>query len=164
MGDRNAAAQRATRLFGVISDTHGQVRQEALEALRGCERIIHAGDVGGQEVLEQLTTVAPVSAVRGNMDFGGWANGLPSDLVIEIDGRSLYVLHDPYALDLDPAAAGFDMVITGHTHRADLYEREGVVFLNPGSAGPRRHSRPPTIALLRISDTGLDAEIIDLDE
>lgn len=140
------------------------LRPEAVSALLGSERIIHAGDVGSLEVLDLLRKIAPVSAVRGNMDVGRWAAALPQDEVVELAGRFLYVRHDPYALDLDPVAAGFQAVITGHTHRPKLEHREGVLHLNPGSAGPRRSSRPPTLALLRISTSSLSAEVIDLDE
>ena len=150
------------RLVGVISDTHGLVRPEALEALRGVALIVHAGDIGGPEVLARLREIAPVTAVRGNNDHGPWADALPETDVVDVDGRLLYVLHDVKTLDLDPAAAGFHAVIAGHSHKPSIDERGGVLFLNPGSAGPRRFSLPVALARLRVGGARLDAEIVRL--
>jgi putative phosphoesterase len=149
--------------IGVISDTHGLVRPEALRALAGADLIVHAGDVGGPEVLEALRAVAPVVAVRGNNDRGRWAATLSETEVIETDGRSLYVLHDVKELDVDPRAAGFDAVIAGHSHQPRIDRRDGVLYLNPGSAGPRRFRLPIAVAWLAVEPAGLDAEIIQLD-
>jgi putative phosphoesterase len=148
----------------VISDTHGLVRPAALKALSGSELVIHAGDVGSPEVLAQLRAVAPVVAVRGNNDRGAWAEQLPLTEVIDLDGVFLYVLHDVKELDLDPCAAGFRAVIAGHSHRPGAEDRHGVLFLNPGSAGPRRFSLPITLARLTIRAGDLQAAIIPLEE
>jgi uncharacterized protein len=149
--------------IGVISDTHGLVRPQALRALAGADLIVHAGDVGGPAVLEALRGVAPVVAVRGNNDRGAWAAALSETEVVETDGRSLYVLHDLKALDLDPRAAGFDAVIAGHSHQPRIDRRDGVLYLNPGSAGPRRFRLPIAVAWLAIEPAGVDAEIVQLD-
>jgi putative phosphoesterase len=158
--------ERATneRLIGVISDTHGLVRPAALTALSGCELIVHAGDVGTPDVLARLQAIAPVVAVRGNNDRGAWAEPLPATEVVEIDGMCLYVLHDLKELDLDPRAAGFRAVIAGHSHRPGIEERTGVLFVNPGSAGPRRFTLPITLARLRLRGRDLDASIVHLEE
>ena len=137
-------ASRMSRLVGVISDTHGLVRPAALTALAGSQLIVHAGDVGSPEVLDQLRGIAPVVAVRGNNDRGAWAECLSATEVVDLDGVFLYVLHDVKELDLDPRAAGFRAVIAGHSHRPGMEERDGVLFLNPGSAGPRRFTLPIT--------------------
>jgi len=149
---------------GVISDTHGLLRPEALAALRGSDLIVHAGDVGAPEVLAGLRAVAPVTAVRGNNDRGAWARALGDSEAVEVAGRWLYVLHDVHELDLDPAAAGFAAVIAGHSHRPLVEERRGVLFVNPGSAGPRRFTLPATVARLSISGGRASAEIIELAE
>jgi uncharacterized protein len=149
--------------IGVISDTHGLVRPQALRALAGADLIVHAGDVGAPEVLDALRAVAPVVAVRGNNDRGEWAAALAETEVVERDGRSLYVLHDLKELDLDPRVAGFDAVIAGHSHQPRIERRDGVLYLNPGSAGPRRFRLPIAIAWLAIDPAGLDAEIVHLD-
>ena len=146
-------------LVGVISDTHGHLRPEVAEAFAGVDLIIHAGDIGNNEVLEALRSIAPVHAVRGNMD-GGWAYGLPVTEVVEVGEVLIYVLHDAYLLNLDPAAAGFVAVINGHTHRAAVEKRKGVLFLNPGSAGP--YSSSGTVALLRIRGTSIVPEVVTL--
>jgi putative phosphoesterase len=148
---------------GVISDTHGLVRPEALRALQGSELIVHAGDVGHPDVLTALEQIAPVVAVRGNNDHGPWADALPGSEVIEIGGASLYVLHDVAELDLDPAAAGFQAVVSGHSHRPRIDTRGGVLFVNPGSIGPRRFTLPVALALLHLSQSDLRAEIVELD-
>ena len=151
------------RTLGVISDTHGLVRPEAVRALDGCELIIHAGDVGKPEVLEELREIAPVVAVRGNVDTGRWAKSLPSSEVVEVAGHRLYVLHDLGALDLDPSAAGFRVVISGHSHEPAAQEREGVLYLNPGSAGPRRFDLPICLARLDVRRGDFLPEFVDLD-
>jgi len=147
---------------GVISDTHGLLRPEALRALAGCERILHAGDIGKPEVLDALARIAPVVAVRGNNDAGAWAEKLPASEVVELGGVSLYLLHDLAELDLDPEAAGFAAVISGHSHRPSASVRDGVLYLNPGSAGPRRFRLPIALARLTIESGKLEHELIEL--
>jgi uncharacterized protein len=147
-------------VVGVISDTHGTVRPEAIDALRGCNLLIHAGDVGDPEVIDQLRALAPVSVVRGNVDTGAWASGIPPTEVVEVHGRSIYVLHDLSQLDLDPAAAGFAAVVYGHSHRPSIETRNRVLYLNPGSAGPRRFKLSVTLALLRVTRGELRPEIV----
>lgn len=153
----------ATLTLGVISDTHGQLRPEAVEALRGVDRILHAGDVGAPEVLEELARVAPVVAVRGNVDRGAWADGLPETAEVEAGGARLYLFHDRKALAIDPGAAGFAAVVSGHSHQPGVEEREGVLYLNPGSAGPRRFRLPVALARLRVGGGRLEPEIQELD-
>ena len=148
----------------MISDTHGLLRPSALEALRGCELIVHAGDVGKLEVLEGLRTVAPVMAVRGNVDHDTWNEDLPDTRIVQAGEVYLYVLHDLDALDLDPAGGGFSAVISGHSHQPSIKERGGVLYLNPGSAGPRRFSLPVSLALLHVRGHDLQAEIVPLEE
>jgi len=147
---------------GVISDTHGLLRPEALRALAGSERILHAGDIGKPEVLDALARIAPVVAVRGNNDAGAWAEKLPASEVVELGGVSLYLLHDLAELDLDPEAAGFAAVISGHSHRPSASVRDGVLYLNPGSAGPRRFRLPIALARLTIESGKLEHELIEL--
>lgn len=136
---------------GLISDTHGLLRPEAKRALAGVDVIIHAGDIGAPGLLEELATVAPVRAVRGNNDRGAWAHALPLTEALELEGVSIYVLHDVKELDLDPAAAGFAVVVAGHSHRPAIELRQGVLYLNPGSAGPRRFSLPVAVGFLEIA-------------
>ncbi|HXE80966.1 MAG TPA: metallophosphoesterase family protein, partial [Vicinamibacterales bacterium] len=138
------------------------LRPEAVEALHPSDLIIHAGDVGGPSVLTGLRAIAPTFAVRGNVDTAPWARSLPATEVVEAGGLHLYVLHDLAELDLDPAAAGFSAVITGHSHRAAAEVRRGVLFLNPGSAGPRRFRLPVTAARLRVENGRLTHEIVEL--
>ena len=147
---------------GVISDTHGLLRPEAVEALAGSDLIIHAGDVGDPAIIDRLRAIAPVFAVRGNIDKGNWAARLPMTELVEAGGRLLFVLHDIAELDLDPAAAGFAAVVFGHSHQPLIETREGVLFLNPGSAGPRRFKLPIAVARVRVSAQRLEAEIIEL--
>lgn len=149
--------------LGVISDTHGLLRPQALALLAGCELIVHAGDIGKAEVLTKLRTIAPVVAVRGNNDKDAWARTLPTTEVAEFSGFYLYVLHDLHDLDLDPATAGFRVVITGHSHRPDVAFRAGVLFLNPGSAGPRRSKLPVSLAVLEVRDQTPTARIEFID-
>ena len=148
--------------IGVISDTHGFVRPEALQALAGVERIIHAGDVGGADVVEALTRIAPVDVVRGNNDKDAWGRQLAPWLALEFEGVGVHVLHDLNEIDLDPAAAGFRVVIAGHSHKPRVTERDGVLFVNPGSAGPRRFSLPITLGYLDIEAGAARAEIRSL--
>lgn len=163
-GPLNTGKERGTAtLVGVISDTHGRLRPEALEALEGSELILHAGDVGEPGILDGLGRIAPVVAVRGNMDRGDWAAELPETEVVEVGEASLYLLHDLGRLDLDPGAAGFAAVVSGHTHRPEIQERDGVLYLNPGSAGPRRLRLPVSVARLRVRGAALEAEIVELD-
>jgi len=152
----------APHRVGVISDTHGLMRPQALEALRGCERIIHAGDVGDADILRDLEAVAPVEAVRGNVDLERWARSLPDTHVVEVGGVSIYVLHSLDDLDLDPAAAGFGVVVSGHSHRPLAERKGGVLYLNPGSAGPRRFTLPVTVAILRVNGGKTSAEIVEI--
>jgi len=149
-------------IVGVISDTHGLLRPQALAALEGSELIVHAGDVGNPHILEQLRGIAPTTAVRGNIDTGAWATSLPIAEVVEVGDVHLYVLHDLAALDLDPTAAGFAAVISGHSHRPAADVRNGVLYLNPGSAGPRRFTLPITVARLEIVGERISHDIIEL--
>src|SRR6476469_349039 len=143
-------------LVGVISDTHGLLRPEAVAAVRGTDMIIHAGDVGRPEVLDALRQLAPTVAVRGNVDTQAWAAKLPVTEVVEINPLLIRLLHDIAELDLDPAAAGFAAVIFGHSHKPSIEWRDGVLYLNPGSAGPRRFKLPVTIARLRASGSTIE--------
>jgi hypothetical protein len=138
---------------GLISDTHGLLREEALDALRGNELIIHAGDVGGPQILTSLRQLAPVIAVKGNIDKGLWASELPATAMVEAGPATIYVLHDIQELDLDPAAAGIHIVVSGHSHKPSRSEKSGVLYVNPGSAGPRRFHLPLTVARLDLSAT-----------
>jgi putative phosphoesterase len=147
---------------GVISDTHGLLRPEALEALRGAEHILHAGDVGDPAILDALLTIAPVTAIRGNIDEGGPCSHLPPTELAELDGRNIYMLHDVKKLDLNPEAAGISAVVFGHSHKPLVEWRRGVLFLNPGSAGPRRFQLPASVAWLHIEAAGLSAQVVDL--
>ena len=152
------------RKIGLISDTHGLLREEALQALRGSDLIIHAGDVGDSKILEALQKIAPVVAVRGNVDTAEWAKSLPETAVVEAGEVNIYVLHDANALDLDPKAAGFQIVVSGHSHKPGQTERKEVMFLNPGSAGPRRFRLPITVALLDLAVRPWRAEFLDLEK
>jgi len=147
---------------GVISDTHGLMRREALDALRDADLIIHAGDIGKPSVLETLETIAPVFAVRGNIDRGEWASSLPASRLVEVESVRIYVVHDIKDLDIDPVAESIQMVISGHSHMPAIVERNGVSFLNPGSAGPRRFSLPISMAVIRISGRRIQARLVDL--
>jgi uncharacterized protein len=148
-------------LIGVISDTHGLLRPEAVAALRGSQHIIHAGDVGAPEILDELRKLAPVTAIRGNIDKAAWARTLPETEVLELGGISIYILHDLAQLDLNPAAAGFRVVISGHSHIAKQ-ETRGVLYFNPGSAGPKRFKLPITLGKLIIEHGKVRGEIIQL--
>ena len=149
-------------LIGVISDTHGLLRPEAMAALRGAEHIVHAGDVGKPEILQQLGEIAPVTAVRGNIDKGTWALKLPETQVVELSGITIYVLHDLGTLDLKPQAAGFEVVISGHSHVPKQEMRDGVLYFNPGSAGPRRFKLPITVGRIFIENGEVRGEIVTI--
>ena len=151
-------------LIGVISDTHGLIRPEALQALRGVDLIIHAGDIGKPEVIEALKSIAPVVAVRGNNDKEKWARRFPETAVVEVGEVRIYLIHNVKELEIDPATAGFRVVISGHSHRPSVVERDGVLFLNPGSAGPRRFKLPVAIVRLRIRGESLNPRIVELTE
>lgn len=148
--------------IGVISDTHGLLRPETLAALKGSELIIHAGDIGKPEVLASLRSVAPVLAIRGNNDRESWAKNIPDVLNLRLNGIGLYVIHNVNDLEIDPAANGFHAVISGHSHKPGIATRDGVVFINPGSAGPRRFKLPVALARLRIQGQKVNAKIIEL--
>ncbi len=149
--------------IGVISDTHGLLRPQIVDRLKACSHILHAGDIGAQEVLDQLNSIAPVVAVRGNMDFGSWSNELPVAEIVRLGGIFFYVLHNLDYLDLDPVAADIQVVISGHTHQSRLFEKEGVIYLNPGSAGHRRKHYPVSMATIRIEGEKVTPWIIEID-
>jgi hypothetical protein len=148
--------------IGLISDTHGLLRPQAIAALRDCDHIIHGGDIGKPQILEALSELAPVTAVRGNNDQGPWAETLPETLHVELGGVPFYVLHDLAQLDIDPQSAGVRVVVSGHSHRPLAQERKGVLFINPGSAGPRRFRLPITVAELVIDDQSITPHIVEL--
>jgi hypothetical protein len=149
-------------VIGVISDTHGLLRPQAVDALRGSDLIIHAGDVGTPDILDALRAIAPVFAVRGNIDRGAWAERLPMIELVEAGGRLVHVLHNIAELDVDPATAGFAAVVYGHSHQPAIETRDGVLFFNPGSAGPRRFKLPIAVGRIDISDGHLHPQIAEL--
>lgn len=149
-------------LVGVISDTHGLLRPEAIEALRGSDRILHAGDVGDPKILETLARIAPVNAIRGNIDTEPWARTLPESEVVETGDISIYMLHNLSQLDLKPEAAGFRVVLHGHSHKPNIEEKNGVLYFNPGSAGPRRFHLPVSVGKLIIQSGKVRAELIEI--
>ncbi len=148
------------KVVGVIADTHGLVRPEAKQALMGVDVLVHAGDIGKPDVLEELSAIAPLTVIRGNVDK--WAAELPDTRVLKVEGRYLYILHNLSELDFDPQAAGFAAVISGHSHKPLVAEKAGVLYLNPGSAGPRRLTLPVAVAKLEVSRNRVNAEIIRL--
>jgi uncharacterized protein len=152
----------SSKQVGVISDTHGLVRDEALAALHGSDLIVHAGDIGSPAVLEALRRIAPTYAVRGNNDRDSWGMSLPLTEVVTVGAHHLYLLHDIADLDLDPVAAGFAAVICGHSHKPRIEWRDGVLYLNPGSAGPRRFKLPIAVARMRVSPEGLAPDLVEL--
>jgi uncharacterized protein len=154
--------ERNAKLIGVIADTHALLRPEAVAALQGSDLIVHAGDIGNPRVLEGLRAIAPVVAVRGNMDEPWWAHSLQKSEVIQVAQTWFYVIHDLDDLDLDPVAAGFSAVIYGHSHHPSIQMRKGVLLLNPGSAGPRRFELPVSVALIRLENGLLDPRLIEL--
>jgi uncharacterized protein len=150
--------------IGVISDTHGLLRSEAERYLVGVAHIVHAGDIGRPDVIARLRQIAPVTAIRGNVDTGPWAERYPETETVRIGGRSLYLLHDIHELKLDPSACGIDVVISGHSHRPRIETIDGVLHLNPGSAGPRRFNLPVTVATLELNQSGIQPSIHHLVE
>jgi len=148
-------------LIGVISDTHGLLRPEAVAALRGVEHILHAGDVGDIAILDALREIAPVTAIRGNVDALGACAELPATDVVELGGKLFYLVHSVHDLDIDPVAAGVAVVVSGHSHKASVEMRGDVVFFNPGSAGPRRFSLPVTVGFVTVED-GVEASVMEL--
>jgi len=153
---------KARVVVGVISDTHGLIRSGALAALRGVRYIIHAGDVGDPSILNALAEIAPVTAIRGNIDRDAWARRLPETEVVEFGGVLIYILHDLDQLDLKPEASGFHVVIYGHSHVAKQETRNGVLYFNPGSAGPRRFKLPVSVGKLTIHGGKVRAEVVEL--
>lgn len=149
-------------MIGVISDTHGLLRPEAVELLRGSEHIIHAGDIGSPDIVAELKKIAPVTAIRGNVDVQSWARQFAETEVVELARRSIYVIHDLNALELKPQAAGFAAVICGHTHQPKQETREGVLYFNPGSAGPRRFLLPLSVGRLELLEGEMRATIVEL--
>ncbi len=149
-------------MIGLISDTHGLVRPEVLPVFAGAALIIHAGDIGTSEVLKELKSIAPVIAVRGNNDKDAWASAIPETKVIQVGKVSIYVLHDLKEIDLSPGAAGYQVVVSGHSHRPLIDKREGVLYVNPGSAGPRRFKLPVTVARLTIEGPKVEGEVVNL--
>ncbi|HEV2431507.1 MAG TPA: metallophosphoesterase family protein [Burkholderiales bacterium] len=147
---------------GLISDTHGLLRPEALAFLRGSDFIVHAGDIGDAAVLEELRRLAPLTAVRGNNDNGPWAKSIAETEVLEVGGVLIYVLHDLAELDLDPVAAGFRVVVSGHSHHPSVEDRDGVLYVNPGSSGPRRFKLPIAVAELQVAGSSVKARIVEL--
>jgi putative phosphoesterase len=148
---------------GLISDTHGLLRPEAVTFLRGSDFIVHAGDIGDASILRDLNALAPVTAVRGNNDKGAWAKAIADFEVLQVEDVSIYVLHEVAGLDLDPVAAGFQVVVSGHSHKPAIQTRDGVLFVNPGSAGPRRFTLPIAAAELDISGASVKARLVELD-
>jgi uncharacterized protein len=159
---RTPAPTRAVAIIGVISDTHGLLRPEVLAALRGSDYIIHAGDIGDPAILKRLVEIAPVTAIRGNVDRDAWARKVPATNVLEVGEVSIYVLHNLNQLDLKPESAGFQVVVSGHTHVAKFETKNGVLYFNPGSAGPRRFRLPVTVGRLHVKDGKASAEIIEI--
>lgn len=149
-------------IIGVISDTHGLLRDEAVAVLRGCDLILHAGDIGNEAVIDGLNSIAQVIAIRGNVDSGAWTKHYPETEVAQFGSRYFYLLHNLADLDIDPAAAGFAAVISGHSHLPKIATKEGVLYVNPGSAGPRRFKLPIAVAKIFVDDSELRAEIIEL--
>jgi putative phosphoesterase len=149
-------------VVGVISDTHGLLRPDAIQALSRCAFIVHAGDIGSRELLDELRALCPVHAVRGNMDRGAWAAELPVRCIVTAEGRSIMVIHDLEELDLKPETQSLAAVVSGHTHRAHEYRRAGVLYFNPGSAGPRRTALAASVGKLYVTTDRIDAETIDV--
>lgn len=148
--------------IGIISDTHKLLRPEAIDSLQGVDLILHAGDIGAEEIIDQLGEIAPVKAIRGNIDKGDWASRFPINEVVAVSGNLIYILHNLADLDLEPAATGFAVVVSGHSHVPKISGRDGVLFINPGSAGPRRFKLPIALAKLTVDEFGLHAIIEEL--
>jgi putative phosphoesterase len=155
-------SSRARQVIGVVSDTHGLLRPEAARALAGVNRIIHAGDIGKPEILTELKKIAPLAAIRGNNDRGAWARQLPEVRSVKIGRHQLYLIHDVNELDFDPAARGFRIVVSGHSHKPSISEKDGVLFVNPGSPGPRRFRLPVAIGKIWLEGADVRVEIIEL--
>ncbi|HEY1370864.1 MAG TPA: metallophosphoesterase family protein [Candidatus Binatia bacterium] len=151
------------KTIGVISDTHGLLRPEALEALRGSDLILHAGDIGAPEVLERLRVIADVVAIKGNNDRDPWARNISETATVSVEGVEIYIIHNVHDLDFNPAAAGVRVVVSGHSHMPSIAEKNGVIYLNPGSAGPRRFKLPIAVARLQIDGQSVRDKIITLD-
>jgi putative phosphoesterase len=151
------------KILGLISDTHGLLREEAVRALAGSDLILHAGDVGGPEILKRLETIAPVVAVRGNVDTDAWGRTLPLTETVTAGPGTIYMIHILKDLDIDPAAGGFQIVVSGHTHKHGQSEKDGVLYINPGSAGPRRFYLPATLARIDLEAKKWNAEFIYLE-
>jgi len=149
--------------IGLVSDTHGLLRPAVLEFLRGSDRIVHAGDIGNAAIIEALERIAPVTAIRGNNDVAPWAANLRDEEIVAIDGTRIYVVHDVNAIAIDLRAQGIRVVVTGHSHRPLVRERDGITFVNPGSAGPRRFALPISVGELIVSASGVRARVIALD-
>jgi len=147
---------------GLISDTHGLLRPEAGAFLRGCSHIVHGGDIGSQDVLRELSLIAPITAVRGNNDKGSWAASLPETKLVQLEDLLIYVIHDLAQLDLEPQAAGINVVVSGHSHQPLIQERDGVLYINPGSAGPRRFKLPIALAELNVEGKSITSRIVEL--
>ena len=148
--------------IGIISDTHGLLRPEVIKHLAGTDHIIHAGDIGAPEVIQGSRSIAPTSAIRGNIDAGEWAKDYPDTELVVLGGRALYVLHNLKAITLDSAASGFDIIISGHSHRPKIVTKNGVLYVNPGSAGPRRFKLPIALAFLTLSDRSILPRIVEI--
>jgi putative phosphoesterase len=148
--------------IGLISDTHGLLRPQAMKQLAGTDHIIHAGDIGGPEVVEGLRRIAPTTAIRGNIDVAEWSKGYPDTELVMLGGRAFYVLHNLKEIRLDPAACGFDVVVSGHSHRPKIETKNGVLYVNPGSAGPRRFKLPIAVAILALSDRAILPRILEI--
>ncbi|HEX6717702.1 MAG TPA: metallophosphoesterase family protein [Pyrinomonadaceae bacterium] len=161
MADFYTMGTAREKLIGVISDTHGLLRPQAIDALAGVEMILHAGDIGSSAVLDDLRDIAPVVAVRGNNDKGDWAEALPTWEVVQIDSVSIYMLHDLKEIDISPVGT-FQVVVSGHSHKPVVEEKRGVLYVNPGSAGPRRFSLPISVAHLQINESTVNAKLIKL--
>jgi putative phosphoesterase len=159
---RTPAPTRAVVVIGVISDTHGLLRPEAFAALRSSDYIIHAGDIGDPSILKKLVEIAPLTAIRGNVDRAAWARKIPATNVLEVGGISIYVLHNLAELDLKPEAAGFAVVVSGHSHVPKQETKNGVVYFNPGSAGPRRFRLPVTIGRLKVKNGEVLGEVVEI--
>jgi putative phosphoesterase len=149
--------------LGIISDTHGLLRPQAATFLQGSDRILHGGDIGNAEVLARLSAIAPVTAIRGNNDKGAWAAAIPETEFFEFSGIGVYAIHDLSLLDIDPSAAGIQVVVSGHSHRPLIEQRDGIVFINPGSAGPRRFKLPISVADILIDGGAISSRIVELE-
>lgn len=158
----SAVGEHTEMKIGILSDTHGQLRAEALEALKKADHILHAGDVGSPDVLKELERIAPLSCVRGNMDGGAWSQNLPFSDLVELSGKVIYMVHDLYTIDIDPTAAGVEVVVSGHTHQPEIRQDKGILYFNPGSASYGRHGSPPSIGWVEIYNGRIRPRIVTL--